>query len=148
MILYLMLILELYFSQKLINIFQLGPLCFFVTESSKGLSCFHVTDLLRIKWKSEEGYEMSFRKNIRLHSIHFQVKIKKSLVALLVTGMKRLRCAGQPQSYFCSLTALLLRLLSVTHPWKEGLSVFIQQFADSLMWLQVPPLDFHRYRWF
>lgn len=82
-----------------------------------------MTDLLWIKWKSEEGYEMAFRKNIWFCSTHFQVKIKnKSLVALLVTEMKRLRCAGLPQSCFCNLTraALLLRLLSVTHLWKEG----------------------------
>lgn len=93
---------------------------------------------------------MAFRKNIWFHSTHFQVKIKKSLVALPVTEMKRLRCAGLPQSYFCNLTraALLLRLLSVAHLWKEEFSVFVQQFADSLMWLQVPPVDFHRYRQF
>lgn len=93
---------------------------------------------------------MAFRKNIRSCSTRFQVKIKNSLAALPVTEMKRLRCSGLPQSYFSNLTmaALVLGLLSVTHLWKEEFSVLVQQFADSLMCLQVPPLGFHRYRYF
>lgn len=90
--------LSFFSPEKQVNIIHLEPFCFSALGYWKGTGFFHSTDFLLFNWRSDKGYEETFRKNIVLFN-PLSRKDQKPLVTLPISQLITLSCAHLPESF-------------------------------------------------
>lgn len=110
---------------------DIGILLLFCSWYWKGTGFFHSTDFLLFSWRSEKGYEATFRKNIVLFN-PLSGKDQKPLVTLLISQLITLSWAHLLSLFWVLRirTALLLWLLSGTHFCGNCFSVLFYEYAS------------------